>query len=235
MSTYDPEYNLTALLADFKTCATSAGFCTVKFGKPSAINFDHNICYDLLNIGYPRTSIDEGIREVYTFNLVLARPVTSGSTQGVQIFDDDVAAIMSELEIKLWNMLGCLALGISGGGGCKATIPKHKIQIIRDKGTFNDNLVTLQVQFDAIANIAVTVDPCGGGGGEPPTGCNDPCASFFGGCGCTDPTAFNYDPSAGIDDGSCCYADEPPPGGLPCDGSTITFPPTFPASQTSNP
>ena len=233
MSTYDPEYNLTALLADFKTCATSAGFCTVKFGKPSAINFDHNICYDLLNIGYPRTSIDEGIREVYTFNLVLARPVTSGSTQGVQVFDNDVAAIMSELEIKLWNMLGCLALGISGGGGCKAHIPKHKIQIIRDKGTFNDNLVTLQVQFDAIANIAVTVEPCSTGTGTN-TGCDDHCVPFFGYCGCTDPTAANYDSGAGVDDGSCCYGADP---GVvdPCDGTSFTFPPTYPASQTSNP
>tara|TARA_R100000541_G_scaffold42454_2_gene49769 strand:- start:1004 stop:1711 length:708 start_codon:yes stop_codon:yes gene_type:complete len=235
MSTYNPNYNLTALLTDFKTCASSAGFCTVKFGKASAINFDHNICYDLLNIGYPRTTIAEGIREVYTFNLVLARPVKSGSTQGVQLFDDDVAAIMSELEVKLWNMLGCLALGISGGGGCRAHIPKHKIQIIRDKGTFNDNLVTLQVQFDAIANIAVTVEPCGGGGGTEPDDCNDPCAQFFGGCGCTDPTAINYDSTAGVDDGTCCYNDADPGSGDPCDDGSTTFPPTFPSSQTQNP
>ena len=128
-------------------------------------------------------------------------------------------------------MLSCLALGISGGGGCKAHIPKHRITIIRDKGTFNDNLVTLKVKFDAIANIAVTVDPCGGSnpGGS---GCEDPCADYFGGCGCTDPEALNYDPAAGVDDGTCCYE--------VCDPSTDTtpstpFPPTFPSDETENP
>ena len=107
MSAYSTTYNLTSLMADFKACATAAGFCTVKFGKETSINFDHNICYDLLNINYPKSTIAEGINEIYTFNLVLARPVNLGSTQGVQLFDDDVVAIFAELEIKLWNMLSC--------------------------------------------------------------------------------------------------------------------------------
>jgi hypothetical protein len=230
MSTYDPEYNLTQLMIDFKSCAEAAGFCTIKFGKPTSINFDHNICYDLLNIDYPTTTIAEGINEIYTFRMILARPLAKGSTQGIQVFDDDVVQIFSELEIKMWNMLGCLALGISGGGDCKPHIPKHKIQVIRDKGTFNDNLVTLQVQFDAIANIAVTVEPCGGPpnpGGE----CDEPCAPYFGACGCTDPLAVNYDPAAGTDDGSCCYgaAEEP------CVDEDPVMPPVFPAGETSNP
>lgn len=232
MSTYDTTYNLTSLMNDFKTCATSAGFCTVKFGKPSAINFDHNICYDLLNIDYPTSHILEGIKEVYTFNLILARPAAISSTQGVQVFDDDVAIIMSALEVKLWNLLSCLALGISGGGGCKAHVPKHSVQIVRNKGTFNDNLVTLHVKFDAIANIAVTTDPCGGSDPGNPGECDDPCASYFGQCGCTDPDAINFDPNADVDDGSCCYGENP---NAPCNGGSTTFPPTFPTGETANP
>ena len=230
MSTYDPEYDLTQLMDDFKTCAEAAGFCTVKLGKPTTINFDHNICYDLLNIDYPSSHIAEGIDEVYTFKLILARPHQLSSTQGVQLFDDDVVQIFADLEIKLWNMLSCLALGISGGGGCKKHIPKHKVQIIRDKGTFNDNLVTLQVQFDAIANIAVTLDPCGDPG-NPPSGCEEPCQDFFGACGCTDPAAVNYDPAAGVDDGSCCYGEL----NDPCVDDAPVFPPVFPPAQTNNP
>ena len=100
MSTYDPEYDLTQLMADFKTCATAAGFCTIKFGKPTTINFDHNICYDLLNIDYPTSYIAEGIKEVYTFKLTIARPTLLSSTQGVQTFDDDVVTIFAAIEIK---------------------------------------------------------------------------------------------------------------------------------------
>jgi hypothetical protein len=232
MPAYSLTYDLTQLMTDFKTCADAAGFCTVKVGPPEHINFDHNICYDLLNISYPSGYIAEGVKEVYTFDLIIARPVLSGSTQGVQVFDDDVIQIMSELEVKMWNMLSCLALGISGGGGCQAWIPKHKISIPREKGIFNDNLVALRVRFDAIANIAVTVDPCGGPP-EPPGGCNDPCVAFFGACGCTDPAAVNYDPAAGVDDGSCCYGvlDDP------CvdEDPMASFPPTYPEGETSNP
>jgi hypothetical protein len=193
--------------------------------------YGSRICYDLLNISYPSSYIAEGVKEVYTFDLIIARPVTSGSTQGVQVFDDNVVQIMSELEIKLWNLLSCLALGISGGGGCKAHVPKHKITIEREKGIFNDKLVALRVRFDAIANIAVTVDPCGGPG-NPPSGCDEPCQDYFGACGCTDPDAINYDPSAGVDDGTCCYDHL----NEPCvDEDDLTFPPEFPAGQTANP
>jgi|TARA_R110002074_G_scaffold1973_3_gene11878 hypothetical protein len=217
-------------MADFKSCATAAGFCTVKFGKQEHINFDHNICYDLLNIEYPTSYIEEGIKEVYTFNLIIARPFSKATTQGVQVFDDEVIQIFSDLELKMWNLLSCLALGISGGGGCAAHIPKHKIQITRDKGTFNDNLVTINVQFDAIANIAVSVDPCGGStGGE--TGCEDNCQEFFGACGCTDPLAINYNPTAGVDDGTCCYG----AGESPCVDEEPVFPPVFPDGETNNP
>jgi len=232
MSTYDTTYQLRQLMDDFKTCATAAGFCSVKFGPESAVNFDHNICYDLLNIDYPTSHIAEGIDEIYSFKMILARPFSKATTQGVQIFDDEVIDIFSALELKMWNLLSCLALGISGGGGCRKHIPKHKIQIIRDKGTFNDNLVTLRVSFDAIANIAATVNPCGGtssGGGD--DGCDNPCEAFFGACGCTDPDAINYDENAGTDDGSCCYGTIDNPC-VEADGSS--FPPEYPDSETSN-
>jgi len=231
MPTYGMTYDMVQLMTDFKSCADTAGFCTVKFGPPEAINFDHDICYDLLNIDYPTSYVSEGIREVYTFDLILARPVTSGSLQGVQVFDDDVTNIFANLEIKMWNMFSCLALGISGGGGCNAYLPKHKITINRSKGMFNDNLVTLQVRFDVIAQIAATVDPCGGGGGGGDEPCLDPCAPFYGVCGCTDPGAINYDVNATFDDGTCCF---PPSEVDPCNDPT-NFPPVYPEDETGNP
>ncbi len=231
---YSTTYNLVSLMEDFKTCAETAGFCTIKVGPHDAINFDHNICYDLLSVDYPSTYIAEGVKEVYTFECIMARPISAGSTQGVQIFDDEVIGIMAELELKCWNMLSCLALGISGGGGCKAHIPKHQITMQREKGIFNDKLVALRVKFDAIANIAVSVDPCGGGSGTN-SGCDEPCQDYFGACGCTDPTALNYDPSAGVDDGTCCYPESS--GDDPCatGGGDPSFPPVFPPGETSNP
>ena len=228
MSTYSTTYTLTNLMEDFKTCAVAAGFCTVKFGPPEHINFDHKICYDLLSIGYPSSYIAEGVKEVYTFDLIIARPQALSSTKGVILFDDETAQVMTELELKLWNMLSCLALGISGGGGCKAHVPKHKVTIEREKGIFNDKLIALRVRFDAIANIAVSVDPCGNPGNS---GCDEPCQDYYGTCGCTDPTAINYDVSAGIDDGSCCYS----VGDDPCVDEAPTMPPTFPADETANP
>jgi len=225
-------YNLSDLMLDFKSCAEAAGFCTIKLGPPEKINFDHNICYDLLNIDYPSSYIVEGIKEVYSFSLVIARPIQSGSTQGVQVFDDYSVAIMAELEIKFWNTISCLALGISGGGGCKAHIPKHKITINREFGVFNDKTIALRIEFDAIANIAVTLDPCSTGPGTPPSGCEEPCQDFFGACGCTDPAAINYNPGAGVDDGTCCYGilDDP------CiEEGSGAFPPAFPSNETSNP
>ena len=226
------EYNLRQLMEDFKTCATAAGFCTIKFGPPEEINFDHNICYDLLNIDYPTSYIAEGVKEVYTFDLVIARPVQSGNPMGVQLFDDYTVDIMTKLELKFWNTISCLALGISGGGGCKAHVPKHKISIKREKGILNDNLVALRIKFDAIANIAVTVDPCSQG----PTvqaGCDDPCVEYFGACGCTDPLAVNYDPNAGVDDGTCCYGELENP--CATEDPMANFPPAFPPGETENP
>ena len=230
---YTTQYDLVALMEDFKTCAEAAGFCTFKVGPHDAINFDHNICYDLLSVDYPSSYIVEGVKEVYTFNCIVARPISVGSTQGVQIFDDDVIAIMAELEVKAWNLLSCLALGISGGGGCKAHVPKHRITIEREKGIFNDKLAGLRIKFDAIANIAVTVDPCSSGGSTSNSGCDEPCQDYFGACGCTDPSAINYDPAAGVDDGTCCY----PASEDPCSttGEDPSFPPVFPPGETSNP
>jgi hypothetical protein len=230
---YSTEYNLVSLMRDFKTCATAAGFCTIKLGPPESINFDHNICYDLINVDYPSSYIAEGVKEVYTFECIIARPANLGSTQGIQVFDDEVVAIMAELELKCWNMLSCLALGISGGGGCKAHVPKHQITIKREKGLLNDNVVALRLKFDAIANIAVSSDPCGGGSGSN-SGCDEPCQDYYGACGCTDPLAINYDPSAGVDDGTCCYpADD---DGDPCStGENPVFPPVFDDNEIANP
>lgn len=229
---YSTTYDLNSLMSDFKQCAQAAGFCTVKLGPPESINFDHNICYDLISIDYPSSYIVEGVKEVYTFNCVIARPSSLGSSQGVQVFDDDVVSIMAALELKCWNMLSCLALGISGGGNCKAHVPKHQITIQREKGILNDNVVAIRLKFDAIANIAATVDPCSSSTSN--SGCDDPCQDYFGACGCTDPLALNYDPAAGVDDGTCCYpaADNNDPCST---GQDPVFPPVFPSTETANP
>lgn len=239
---YSTTYNLVSLMNDFKSCAEASGFKTVKLGDPHKINFDHDIGYDLLNIDYPKSYVAEGVKEVYTFDLIIARPKNLGSTQGIDVFGTEIIAIMAELELKCWNMLSCLALGISGGGGCKAHIPKHKINIDREVGIFNDKLVALKVTFDAIANIAVTTDPCGGGtdsgGSGNNSGCDEHCQDYFGACGCTDPNAINYDPAAGVDDGTCCYPPELDSDGEPiddCEDEPVSYPPTYPKSETRNP
>lgn len=135
---------LTQLITNMQTCATTAGFSTFKFGKPTSINFDHNITYDLINVDFPQSrilDINQAL-QIYSFRLILARQITKANTTGVQTLDD-VHVIMTALETKLWAFLSC----VGAGSNCQDVIPKETIQIVRDKGTFNDNLVTLQVQF----------------------------------------------------------------------------------------
>ena len=165
------EYTLTKIIDTMKDCAESAGFCSFQFGPHTNINNNHNICYDHLNASYPTSTLASGKLETWNFDIVLARPDNKSNTSGVQTLND-VHLIMTDLEIKFWNFISCCALGISGGGGCKEAIPKNLIRISRDKGTFNDNLVTLQCQFTIQVVLAGFTDPCGGSS-------SDPCFGFF--------------------------------------------------------
>jgi hypothetical protein len=141
---------LTNLVTKMQTCATGAGFNTFKFGKLEHINFDHSIKYDLLNLQYPSSKIYDlnSSLQVYTCQITAARPFSSSNQTAVQYLDN-VHLIMTSLEQKLWSFLSCVA-----SADCNNVIPKDAISITRDKGTFNDNLVTLDCTF----NIEVFVD-----------------------------------------------------------------------------
>jgi len=135
---------LTKLVTQMNTCATSAGFNTFKFGKLEHINFDHSIEYDLLNLQYPSSKIYDlnSSLQVYTCQVTVARPFSSSNRTGVQYLDN-VHLVMTSLEQKLWNFLSCVS-----SADCNNVIPKDAISISRDKGTFNDNLVTLDCTFN---------------------------------------------------------------------------------------
>ena len=60
---------------------------------------------------------------------------------------------------------------------------------------------------------------------EPAAGVNDGSCDFFSCSGCLDPAAFNYDSEADVDNGSCLYS------GCPLLGPTTTMPP--PTSMTA--
>jgi len=144
-------FTLTQIITEMKACSVAAGFCQFKFGKPAHINFDHNICYDLINIDYPTSLIVPGNREVHTFSATLARRAKIGTPNGVTVLDA-VHTQMTALEKKLWNFLSCVSVG-GGNDPCADTIPKSQIKIVRDKGLFNDNLITLQVRFDMVTAL----------------------------------------------------------------------------------
>jgi hypothetical protein len=199
------EYNLSELIEDMKICAEAAGFCTFKFGPHSSINFDHNICYDLINIDYPTSSVTQGDRANWNFDIIIGRPLKKSNTLGIQTMDD-VHIAMTDLATKFWNFISCCALGFSGGGDCGGAIPKHLIRIVRDKGKFNDNLITLHIQFTVQTNLKSYQDPCGSSISD------DPCDGFYGN---------PFDPCAGLGNDPCSDNDN--------------FPPTYPTSQTSNP
>jgi hypothetical protein len=171
---------LTQLVTNMGTCAASAGFNTFKFGKLEHINFDHSIQYDLLNLQYPSSRIYDlsSSLQVYTCQITAARTFSTSNNTGVQYLDN-VHLIMTSLEKKIWSFLSCIA-----SSDCNNVIPKDAISISRDKGTFNDNLVTLDCTFNIevfVSNDCFHVD------------CNSPWPPVI------DPSAPTYN----CDDGDC--------------------------------
>tara|TARA_R110002074_G_scaffold161515_3_gene319708 strand:+ start:1471 stop:2208 length:738 start_codon:yes stop_codon:yes gene_type:complete len=158
---------LTQLVNNMQTCATNAGFSTFKFGKPDHINFDHNIKYDLLNLEYPSSRIydvNSGV-QVYNCRITAARPTSIADLTGVQHLDN-VHVIMTALENRIWSFLAC----VGAGNNCQDIIPKETIAINRDKGTHNDNLVTLECTFsvEVFSNcFEVDCNPTAGWPGTP--------------------------------------------------------------------
>lgn len=136
---------LTDLVNIMQTCCITSGFKTFKFGKLSSINFDHNITYDLLNFQYPTSRIIEGSTNLQIYNCILtaARTTSASNATGVQALDD-VHLVMSDLEKKLLTFINC----VGSSDNCKNVITKDTIQLIRDKGTHNDNVVTVNCSFN---------------------------------------------------------------------------------------
>ena len=135
---------LTQLVNNFNTCATSAGFKTFKFGKLPHINFDHNIEYDLLNFEYPTsrmTDITSGVQE-YSCVITAFRPTSKSNATGVEILDN-VHVIMTALEARILKFLGC----VGAGSNCQDLLDNQSIQMFREKGTHNDNLVSVSCSF----------------------------------------------------------------------------------------
>lgn len=140
-----PTTTLTQLVNNIHSCSANVGFNTFKFGKLAHINFDHNIEYDLLNLEYPRSRIYDvnTALQVFTCIITAARPLSKSNVTGVGI-TDNVHLIMTALENRIWNLLSC----VGAGSNCQDVIPKDTIEIHRDKGTYNDNLVTLTCSFN---------------------------------------------------------------------------------------
>lgn len=135
---------LTQLVNNFNLCATSAGFKSFKFGKLSHINFDHNIKYDLLNFEYPTSRISDitsGVQE-YSCIVTAMRPTSKSNATGVEILDN-VHVIMTALESRLNSFLS----GVGAGSNCQDIIDNTSVQMIREKGTHNDNLVSVTCTF----------------------------------------------------------------------------------------
>ncbi|QDP64956.1 MAG: hypothetical protein Unbinned1473contig1002_46 [Prokaryotic dsDNA virus sp.] len=144
---------LTKLVTNFNTCASSAGFNTFKFGKLPHINFDHNIKYDLLNFEYPTSRMTDITNGVQEFSCVVTamRPTSKSNATGVEILDN-VHVIMTALEARLLKFLGC----VGAGSNCQDLLDNQSVQFFREKGTHNDNLVsvtctfTINVFFDCV-------------------------------------------------------------------------------------
>ena len=150
------------LVKKIRDCAKCV-FATTMFGKPEHINFDHDIEYyiappnrctesrwpaggvkysvagelrDLLNIDYPTSQIMDvyNNKQQYTFSLMAARVIDE------QDDNDSIEKKFADLEAKMWNMLQCLS-------DCDIIVLPG-VQVLRDKGTFNDKLVTVNFTFD---------------------------------------------------------------------------------------
>lgn len=136
--------NLTQIVNNMNTCATSAGFNAFKFGDLSSINFDHNISYDLLNFAYPKSTlidINSNLQE-YSCTVTAFRPISKSNVTGVELVDN-VHVIMTALENRLLNFLSCFG----ASNNCKDIITSDAIDIFRNKGTHNDRLVSVTCNF----------------------------------------------------------------------------------------
>lgn len=155
---------LTDLVNYMQTCSSNAGFNTYKFGKLEHINFDHNITYDLLNVEYPNSRIEDissNNLTIYNFTVTAARPTLKSNTTGVQVLDN-VHLIMTALEARLWAFLSCFG----GTNHCSNVIPSDTITMSREKGTHNDNLVTVTCNFSIEVFSSCLEVECSGTGKE---------------------------------------------------------------------
>lgn len=145
-----------------RECA-KCSFASTMFGKPEHINFDHDIIYyipipndcdssawpaggvkyhvpgeirDLINIDYPTSVISDAYKNTqqYSFSIIAARVIDEKY---------DAASIeekFADLEAKVWKMIECLS-------DCDIIVLPGT-QITREKGTFNDKLVTVTFALD---------------------------------------------------------------------------------------
>lgn len=154
--------NTKTLVDKIKSCAKCV-FASTLFGKPEHINFDHDIVYyiappnacfenrwpsggvkysvageirDLLNIDYPTSQILDvyNNKQQYSFSLMAGRVIDE------QEDNDSIEQKFADLEEKMWKMLQCLS-------DCDIIVLPG-VQVNRDKGTFNDKLVTVNFTFD---------------------------------------------------------------------------------------
>lgn len=143
--------SLTNIVNNMSTCSTAVGFKSFKFGNLTSINFDHSIQYDMLNFQYPTSSIVDVNTNLKTYSCIISafRPTSKRNITGVEL-TDNVHVIMSALEKRILNFLGCLASSNNG----QDVLPPDTINFVRQKGTHNDNLVSVSCQF----NLEVFVD-----------------------------------------------------------------------------
>ncbi len=91
---------------------------------------------DLLNIDYPTsliTNVEEG-RHTYRFGLTAARLIDEQDDS-----DSDLKKF-KDLEDKMWKILQCM-------NTCDAIV-EDGVTVTRDKGTFNDKLITVNFNFE---------------------------------------------------------------------------------------
>ena len=145
-----------SLVEKIKSCANCV-FAASIFGKPEHINFDHDITYycspnpwpaggvkynvdgeirDLLNIDYPTSQVMDVYqnKQQYSFSLIAARVIDE------QDDNDIIEKKFADLESKMWEILQCLS-------NCDIIVLPG-VQVTREKGTFNDKLVTVNFNID---------------------------------------------------------------------------------------
>ena len=91
---------------------------------------------DLLNIDYPTsliTNVEEG-RHTYRFGLTAARLIDEQNDNDLDLKK------FKDLEDKMWKILQCM-------NTCDAIV-EDGVTVTRDKGTFNDKLITVNFNFE---------------------------------------------------------------------------------------